>query len=174
MAFIAITLAIGVLSNVGQALTSRFGPRRVLSSGLVLVAASMLLYARLPVDGQYFWDLFPALVLGGLGLGLAFVPVTIAAVQGVEPADTGIASGLINTSRMIGGSVGIAAVSTIAASSARVDTAASSTRGSRPASTHSPAWRSWAPRSRRPSSARPVRFACDAALTEAARSRQAA
>ena len=71
---------------------------------------------RLPVDGHYFWDLFPAFVLGGAGLGFSFVPVTIASLSGVERADAGVASGLVNTSRQIGGAIGLAAISTIAAS----------------------------------------------------------
>jgi EmrB/QacA subfamily drug resistance transporter len=121
VAFIAITLAIGTFSNVGQALTSRFGARRVLTTGLVLAAASIVLYARMPADGHYFWDVFPALVLAGIGLGLSFVPVTIAALQGVHPVDAGVASGLINTTRQIGGAIGIAAVTTIAATVTRDD-----------------------------------------------------
>ncbi len=72
---------------------------------------------RLPVDGHYFWDLFPAFVLGGLGLGFSFVPLTIASLAGVERADAGIASGLVNTSRQIGGAIGLAAMSAIAATS---------------------------------------------------------
>jgi EmrB/QacA subfamily drug resistance transporter len=115
VAFIAITLSILVFSNVGQYLATRIGVRRVLSVGLVLASASILLYARMPADGHYFWDVFPALVVGGIGLGLSFVPVTIAALQGVQPVDAGVASGLINTTRQIGGAVGIAAVTTIAA-----------------------------------------------------------
>jgi hypothetical protein len=71
------------------------------------------------VDGQYFWDLFPAFVLGGAGMGLSFVPVTIASLTGVEGSEAGIASGLINTSRQIGGAIGLAAVSAIAAASTR-------------------------------------------------------
>ena len=69
------------------------------------------------MDGHYFWDLFPAFVLGGAGMGLSFVPVTIASLPGVERADAGVASGLINTSRQIGGAIGLAAVSAIAAAS---------------------------------------------------------
>jgi hypothetical protein len=69
------------------------------------------------VQGHYFWDLFPAFVLGGAGMGLSFVPVTIASLTGVERSDAGAASGLINTSRQIGGAIGIAAVSAIAAAS---------------------------------------------------------
>jgi hypothetical protein len=66
------------------------------------------------VDGRYFWDLFPGFVLGGAGIGLTIVPVTIAGLSGVQRADAGIASGLINTSRQIGGAIGLAAVSAIA------------------------------------------------------------
>ena len=72
---------------------------------------------RLPVDGHYFWDLFPAFVLGGAGMGLSFVPVTIASLAGVDRSDAGVASGLVNTSRQIGGAIGIAAASAIAATS---------------------------------------------------------
>jgi hypothetical protein len=80
-------------------------------------AVSVAFLTRLPVHGSYFWDLFPAFVLGGAGMGFSFVPVTIAGLSGVERADAGVASGLINTSRQIGGAIGIAAVSTIAATS---------------------------------------------------------
>jgi EmrB/QacA subfamily drug resistance transporter len=114
VAFIAITLTIVVFSNVAQTLVTRLGVRRVLTSGLLLSAASMALLARLPTHGHYFPDVFPALLLGGVGLACSFVPVVIAGLAGVEPADAGVASGLINTSRQMGGAVGLAAVSTIA------------------------------------------------------------
>jgi EmrB/QacA subfamily drug resistance transporter len=115
VAFTAIAVTIAVVSNVGQALTTRLGVRRVLSAGMLLTAAAGVLYAEMPSDGQYFWNVFPGLLLGGIGLALSFVPVTIASLAGVQPADTGVASGLINTSRQIGGAVGLAAVTTIAA-----------------------------------------------------------
>ena len=115
VAFIAITVTIVVFSNVGQALTTRRGPRAVLSAGLLLSAAGGVLYAQMPAGGHYFWDVFPGLILSGIGLALSFVPVTIASLTGVQPADAGVASGLINTSRQIGGSIGLAAVTTIAA-----------------------------------------------------------
>jgi MFS family permease len=73
-----------------------------------------VLYARLPVDGHYFWDIFPAFLLSGIGLALAFVPVQIASLTGVQPAEAGAASGLINTSQQVGGAVGLAAATTIA------------------------------------------------------------
>ena len=104
-------------SNIAQLVVSRFGVRPTLTAGLLASALSVAWLTRLPVDGSYFWDLFPAFVLGGAGMGLSFVPVTIASLTGVAPADAGVASGLINTSRQIGGAVGIAAVSAIAATS---------------------------------------------------------
>jgi hypothetical protein len=91
--------------------------RPTLTAGLVLSAASVAYLTRLPVDGHYFSDIFPAFVLGGAGMGLSFVPVTIAGLTGVQGADAGVASGLINTSRQIGGAMGVAAVSAIAAAS---------------------------------------------------------
>jgi EmrB/QacA subfamily drug resistance transporter len=115
LAFIAITLTIVAFSNVGQALTTRLGPRPVLTAGLLLTAAGGALYTQMPAGGQYFWDVFPGLIVSGIGLALSFVPVTIASLTGVQAADAGVASGLINTSRQIGGAVGLAAVTTIAA-----------------------------------------------------------
>jgi EmrB/QacA subfamily drug resistance transporter len=115
VAFVAISVTIVVGSNVAQALTTRLGARPVLTAGLLLTAAGGALYAQMPADGHYFWSVFPGLIVSGIGLALSFVPVTIASLNGVEPADAGIASGMINTSRQIGGSVGLAAVTTIAA-----------------------------------------------------------
>jgi hypothetical protein len=80
-------------------------------------ALSVALLTRLPVEGRYFWDLFPAYVLGGAGLAFVFVSVTIANLAGVSPSDAGVASGLINTSRQIGGAIDLAAVSAVAATS---------------------------------------------------------
>jgi EmrB/QacA subfamily drug resistance transporter len=116
-AFAGFALAVVVLSNVAQVVVGRLGVRSTLATGLLLSAVSVAWLTRLPVDGHYFWDLFPAFVLGGAGMGLSFVPVTIASLTGVERSDAGVASGLINTSRQIGGAIGIAAVSAIAASS---------------------------------------------------------
>jgi MFS family permease len=115
VAFIAITVTIIGFSNVAQGLTTRLGARPVLSVGLLLTAAGGALYAQMPADGHYFWDVFPGMILSGIGLALSFVPVTIASLTGVQPADAGVASGLVNTSRQIGGSIGLAAMTTIAA-----------------------------------------------------------
>jgi EmrB/QacA subfamily drug resistance transporter len=116
VAFVAFALAVVVTSNIAQVVVGRAGVRATLTAGLVLATGSLALLARLPVDGHYFRDLFPAFVLGGAGMGFSFVPVTIASLTGVERADAGVASGLVNTSRQIGGAIGLAAISTIAAS----------------------------------------------------------
>ena len=116
-AFVAFAGTVVVASNVAQALVGRVGVRATLTAGLLVSAASVALLTRLPVDGHYFWDIFPAFVLGGAGMGFSFVPVTIASLTGVERADAGVASGLINTSRQIGGAIGIAATSAIVAAS---------------------------------------------------------
>ena len=108
-AFAAFALSVVVVSNVAQAVVGRIGVRGDLTAGLLARAVSVAWLTRLPVDGHYFWDLFPAFVLGGAGMGLSFVPVTIASLTGVERSDAGVASGLINTSRQIGGAIGLAA-----------------------------------------------------------------
>jgi EmrB/QacA subfamily drug resistance transporter len=118
VAFVAFALSVVVASNLAQAVIGRIGVRATLMMGLALATISVGLLTRVPVDGRYFWDLFPAFVLGGTGLGFSFVPVTIAALTGVERADAGVASGLVNTSRQIGGAIGLAAISTITASAA--------------------------------------------------------
>jgi EmrB/QacA subfamily drug resistance transporter len=117
VAFTGFALTVVVVSNLAQMVVGRFGVRPTLTAGLVTSAASVAILARMPVEGHYFWDLFPAFVLGGAGMGLSFVPVTIASLTGVERSDAGVASGLVNTSRQIGGAIGLAAASTIAASS---------------------------------------------------------
>jgi EmrB/QacA subfamily drug resistance transporter len=114
VAYIALTLAVISFSAVAQALVNRFGVRPVLSTGLALSAVAIVMFARLPVDGTYFADLFPAFILSGIGLALAFVPMTVGALTGVREADAGIASGLINTTQQIGGAIGVALATTIA------------------------------------------------------------
>ncbi len=114
VAYIALTVSIIAFSGIAQALTTRVGIRPVLTFGLLLSAGGLVLYAQLPVHGRYFWDLFPAFLLSGIGLALAFVPTSIGALTGVRQSDAGVASGLINTSQQIGGAIGVAAATTIA------------------------------------------------------------
>jgi EmrB/QacA subfamily drug resistance transporter len=115
VAFVGFAGTVVAVSNVAQLVIERIGVRATLTSGLVMAAASLGWLVRLPVDGHYFWDLFPAFVIGGAGLALSFVSISIASLAGVDRQDAGVASGLFNTSRQIGGAIGIAAVSAIAA-----------------------------------------------------------
>ena len=117
VAFAGFALTVVVVSNLAQLIVGRLGVRATLSAGVLVSAVSIALLTRLPLHGHYFRDLFPGFVLGGAGMGLSFVPVTIAGLAGVERADAGVASGLINTSRQIGGAIGLAAASAIAATS---------------------------------------------------------
>src|SRR5438034_2284143 len=114
VAYIGLTVTTIALSAVAQGLVTRFGVRGVLPVGLALSTVALVFFAQLPVDGHYFWDLFPGFIISGLGLAFVFIPMSIGALTGVRPADAGIASGLINTSQQIGGAVGVAAATTIA------------------------------------------------------------
>src|SRR5438874_4342453 len=103
VAYIGLTLSIIVFSAASQALVTRIGVRRVLPVGLALSTVALVLFARLPVHGNYFTDLFPAFLVSGIGLALAFVPMSIGALTGVRQADAGVASGLSNTTQQIRG-----------------------------------------------------------------------
>ena len=113
--FVGFAGTVVVVSNLAQPMVARVGVRRSLLLGLLLSLVSVALLTRLPADGRYLWDLFPWFVVGGAGVGLTIVPVTIASLEGVDRADAGVASGLVNTSRQIGGAIGIAATSAVIA-----------------------------------------------------------
>jgi predicted MFS family arabinose efflux permease len=114
LAFLPMTVMIVFGSIFASRLVSSLGAGRLLVLGLTLVAAGMLLFARVAVAGSYGGDVVLPSLLTASGLGLAFVPVTIAAVAGVAPHEAGLASGLVNTSRQVGGSLGLAVLATLA------------------------------------------------------------
>lgn len=114
VAFTAIALPIAILSNFVGPLVRRVGARAVLVTGLLLVGSAQAILLRLPTHSSYVSDLLPAFLLLGIGMALSWVPVTIASLAGVMPAEAGIASGISNTARQVGGAVGLAAVTTIA------------------------------------------------------------
>jgi MFS family permease len=117
LAFLPGNLIMGVLSiGLSAKLVMRFGFRLPLAAGLGLASLGLLLFARAPVDGTYLVDVFPSMVLLGLGAGMAFNPVLLAAMSDVEPQESGLASGIINTSFMMGGALGLAVLASIAAS----------------------------------------------------------
>jgi EmrB/QacA subfamily drug resistance transporter len=117
LAFLPATLIMGAFSlGLSAKLVSRLGVRRALAVGLGTAAVGLLLFARAPVDGSYVSDVLPSMVLFGCGAGTAFNPLLLAAMNDVEPAEAGLASGLVNTSFMMGGALGLAILASLAAS----------------------------------------------------------
>jgi EmrB/QacA subfamily drug resistance transporter len=121
LAFLPMTVTIIIGSTFASKGVTRFGPKALLVTGMTLQTAGLLLFTRVSADGGYLSDvLLPSLVTA-VGLGLAFVPVTIAAVSGVKRTEAGLASGLVNTSRQMGGALGLAILATVASSRTRDD-----------------------------------------------------
>jgi EmrB/QacA subfamily drug resistance transporter len=124
LAFLPGNLIMGALSiGLSAKLVMRFGIRPPLAVGLGLAAVGLVLFARAPVDGNFVVDVLPSMILLGLGAGMAFNPVLLAAMGDVEPQDAGLASGIVNTAFMMGGALGLAVLASLAAS--RTDTLAS-------------------------------------------------
>ena len=116
LAYLAVAGTAILWSAVAAQLVTRVGVKPVLVVGMAALTAGVLYFTQVSVGGSYLVDLLPGFLLVGLGLGFSFVPISIAALAGVQPAEAGLASGLINTSQQIGGALGIAALSTIATS----------------------------------------------------------
>ena len=114
--FIATAGSAILWAGVAQALTTRIGAKIVMAIGFAAMIVALVLYTRIPVHGTYASDLLPGYLLMGFGLPFAFVPVSIAALAGVEAEEAGLASGLINTGQQIGGAIGVAVASSVAIS----------------------------------------------------------
>ena len=97
-------------------LVMRFGFRTPLATGLLLSAVGLVLFARAPVDGSFAVDVLPSMILLGFGAGMAFNPMLLAAMSGVEQSEAGLASGIVNTAFMMGGALGLAVLASLAAS----------------------------------------------------------
>jgi EmrB/QacA subfamily drug resistance transporter len=116
LAFVPMTAAVGTGATLAPRLARRFGARAVLAGGMLFATAGEALLTGVHPGGTYVAQVLPGGVLGAFGLGLALVPATIVAVQGVPAATSGLASGVLNTSRFVGAALGLAVLSTIAAS----------------------------------------------------------
>jgi EmrB/QacA subfamily drug resistance transporter len=117
IAFMPVALTIGLLSlGVSARVTTRFGARKVLLPALVLVAAGLALYIRVPVHSNYVIDLLPGMLLLGVGAGLVFPALATLAMSSATESDSGLASGLLNTTAQVGGALGLAVLAAVAAS----------------------------------------------------------
>jgi MFS family permease len=115
LAYLPMTVVMGTMSFrfTGQ-LNLRFGPQATLVPAMVFVVLGLLLLARTPVDATYAVDLLPPMILVGLGAGLGFPSLMVLAMSGATPQDSGLASGLVNTSVQVGGAIGLAVLATFA------------------------------------------------------------
>ena len=116
VAFVPFTIGIIIGAGASQALIRRIGIRAVMFIGITMGTVGLLYFARLPTNGTYVRDLLPTIVVVSIGMGMTFVPLTLLATTNVQAQDAGLASGLFNTSQQVGGALGLAILSTLAAS----------------------------------------------------------
>jgi EmrB/QacA subfamily drug resistance transporter len=130
LAFLPANIIMAVFSlGLSARMVMRFGLRAPLAAGLLLAAIGLALFARAPADGRFVVDVLPGMLLLGLGAGIAFNPVLLAAMSDVDPADSGLASGVVNTSFMMGGALGLAVLASLAAARTQASTAAGAVPG---------------------------------------------
>src|SRR5437764_2788280 len=117
LTFLPANVIMAVFSlGLSAKIVMRFGIKLPIAAGMTLVAAGLLLFVRAPVDGNVFVDVIPAMIVFGIGAGLAFNPVLLAAMSDVEQSEAGLASGVVNTAFMMGGALGLAVLAGLAAS----------------------------------------------------------
>jgi MFS family permease len=117
LAFLPSSLIMGAFSlGLSAKLVMRFGLKPPMVVGMLLMAAGLLLYARVPVDGSFALDVLPGSVLLGIGAGMGFNPLLLAAMGDVEPTEAGLASGVVNTAFMMGGALGLAVLASLSTS----------------------------------------------------------
>ncbi|MBN3746600.1 DHA2 family efflux MFS transporter permease subunit [Burkholderia sp. Se-20373] len=120
LAFLPANLIMAAFSlGLSARIVMRFGIRGPIAAGLLIAACGLALFSRAPVDGGFVWHVLPGMTLLGIGAGVAFNPMLLAAMSDVDPADSGLASGIVNTAFMMGGALGLAVLASHAA--ARTD-----------------------------------------------------
>ncbi|MBY4912902.1 DHA2 family efflux MFS transporter permease subunit [Burkholderia dolosa] len=120
LAFLPANLIMAAFSlGLSARIVMRFGIRGPIAAGLLIAACGLALFSRAPLDGSFVWHVLPGMTLLGIGAGVAFNPVLLAAMSDVDPADSGLASGIVNTAFMMGGALGLAVLASLAA--ARTD-----------------------------------------------------
>jgi EmrB/QacA subfamily drug resistance transporter len=116
LTWLATSLTSVAFAGLSQALVTRRGPRLVMALGMALIGGGLLWTTQVPVDGRFFSNLAGPFLITGLGTAFAFIPISIAGLAGVAKHEAGLASGLLNTSQQLGGAIGVAIASTVAAS----------------------------------------------------------
>jgi MFS family permease len=116
LAWLAASLTSIALAGLSQLLVTRIGPRVVMAIGMTLIGAGVIWATQVPVHGHFVGNLVGPFVVAGAGTAFAFIPISVAALAGVEEHRAGLASGLLNTSQQLGGAIGIAIASSVAAS----------------------------------------------------------
>jgi EmrB/QacA subfamily drug resistance transporter len=116
IAYLPLSLSLIAASGVASRFVDRFTPKPILVAGLLIASGGFVVLTSVSGHGDYASHVLPAMLILGVGMGMAFVPVTIAGTSGVAPEDSGLASGLLNTTQQVGGSLGLAILSSIATS----------------------------------------------------------
>jgi EmrB/QacA subfamily drug resistance transporter len=129
VSFLPFTAGVMVSAGLASSFAPRIGVRPVAAAGMVLTIIGLLLFARVPVDGSYASDVLPGMIISSLGMGAIFMPLTLVATTGLVNEDQGLASGLFNTSQQVGGALGLAILTTIAASHTSGSSAAALVHG---------------------------------------------
>jgi MFS family permease len=114
LSYLPLAVTIILAAGIASQLVTKVGFKPILAAGMVFIAAGLAWFSQISADGSFLGDVLGPSLLAAVGLGFAFVPVTIAAVSGVAQHEAGLASGLINTSQQIGGALGLAVLSTVA------------------------------------------------------------
>jgi MFS family permease len=116
LSFLPANLIMAAFSlGLSAKIVMKFGWRKPLAFGLLCAAAGLALFARAPLDGTFWVDVFPGMTLLGIGAGIAFNPLLLGAMSDVKPEDSGLASGVVNTAFMMGGALGLAVLASLAA-----------------------------------------------------------
>ncbi len=129
VSFLPFTAGVMLSAGLASGFAPRIGVRPVAAAGMVLTVVGMILFARMPVDGSYAVDVLPGMIVGALGMGAIFMPLTLVATTGLDDEDQGLASGLFNTSQQVGGALGLAILTTIATGHTHGSSAAAQVHG---------------------------------------------
>jgi len=121
LSYLPLAIFIIVSAGVASQLVTKVGFKPILVMGMVLIAVALVWFAQVPVDGDYVKNLLGPMIISAIGLGFAFVPVTIGAVSGVSQDDSGLASGLVNTAQQVGGALGLSVLVAVASGVTTID-----------------------------------------------------